>query len=1221
MKVRAVGARSWGWAEAAISWGAEVEAVVPEEQDNQLLRSKFDIHAVHDYATAAHATLPPSGQWDGIVLTTIHTPQESRDLCNLLDRWRPLIVIAALPPATSRARGRKLLPWCPPSYKRTTFAPVSHPAVGGVTTARRVFYHLHRYGETLPPEALMMAPQYPRTLQTALDDTLPGFGPAGGRRGGGLTLEPPGEPGRPGDGDIAGTVTILGQESRHTVWDGEGRAPDISQMQGKQIWVKANSCMSPSRRVVRPLKYHEVLSLWDYEGKLESQFWSGREREAILRKRLQSPPAKMLRSFLFAACERAAGWRKGGGPTNESEDDLAGVTAAVPYSPLELKEGEQGAATKADDADIDLTTWSPPGESPEVGQARQVLRRFAVRWWAHHQTRLAREWLQKQSPPSQADIDGVNDCLRRVAGCTYWDWTRGSRIFFWKIPDEWRGDFRNGVPFWRLSEPPKGYMRNHPSPSREAELATRIKIFKLRYQWFLERGHVTLVVPRFATVKLVVDGVVKEIRVVWDCTANGHNNTLWAPGFMLPSFQEAADLVVKWLPISVGEYLSRGSPVIEYTQSEQTFTKTWLGDIDVGAMFHNFQAHLSDRSSLGARVIHTNNNGSVEEEEFERFGVLNFGNKCSPVIAFQGECRILELAQRPPQDETSEFQWDRAVPNLPFSREYDPSLPRVMLLRKDGELATRQKTYVDDCRVAARGRDRCWLACKQLKSGMNTRGNQASDRKYRPPGLAKGPWKGEIIHTDTPFPMKSTTGKKWGKFRTGLLAIQALGGETGFIDTVSLRRTAGLGVNVTDVYPEGRCYLKGFFNALEAFRAGRDPDGWRLAESWDEARELDSRGVADAMVGQDYPLVTRITSELRAHVDALLSLFASEAPLALPLRPTDKGKLRYVGGDASAEGFSWATQYPSGRLETRHGLWEEAFARGGSNLREAQNQVNHLLADVRAGRHDGCEVWCVTDNAVWAAVWNKGMSSAQHLFSLVVDLKVACRDHEVWLHLLHISGDRMIACGLDGISRGNHDAGVALGYDLRTFITVDRGAFELEGPLLTRWCKSWMGLDYTPPLGIGGWFWEGHQPGVHIWSPPPAAALVALTELASARLKRPYACTHVFLCQRLCWDEEWRRRFGKEVDLWFFLNPGTFWPHRHLEPLIVGISFPLSRSRPWLVRELREEVVEAGRALSALSKTCHVQVGNYLRQLWLRPRVLPPLPRRVVRGVLHSSRT
>ena len=175
-------------------------------------------------------------------------------------------------------------------------------------------------------------------------------------------------------------MTIHGQEDRQTVFDGEGRAPDISQLRDKRIWVKANSCMSPSRRVICQGKYYEVLSLWDYEGKLELQFWSDWEREAILRRRLQCPPAKMLRSFLFAACELVAGWRAGGGPTDDLGEDLVGITVDVPYSPLELKAGRQEAATKADNTDIDLTTWSSPGESPEVGHVRQVLRRFAVRW-------------------------------------------------------------------------------------------------------------------------------------------------------------------------------------------------------------------------------------------------------------------------------------------------------------------------------------------------------------------------------------------------------------------------------------------------------------------------------------------------------------------------------------------------------------------------------------------------------------------------------------------------------------------------------------------------------------------------------------------------------------------------------------------------------------------------------------------------------------------------
>ena len=155
-----------------------------------------------------------------------------------------------------------------------------------------------------------------------------------------------------------------------------------------------------------------------------------------------------------------------------------------------------------------------------------------------------------------------------------------------------------------------------------------------------------------------------------------------------------------------------------------------------------------------------------------------------------------------------------------------------------------------------------------------------------------------------------------------------------------------------------------------------------------------------------------------------------------------------------------------------------------------------------------------------------------------------------------------------------------------------------------------MEADFSPPLEPVEWYWEGHHPGVHIWAPPPAAALAALNELARSRHKRPCHVKHVFLCPRLLWQEEWRRRFEKEMDVWFLLFPGTVWPHNMFEPLVVGISFPMKHRHqtkwgPWLVRQRRDEVLEIGRALSKMSQTCHFRVGNYLRKLWASPWELP----------------
>ena len=161
---------------------------------------------------------------------------------------------------------------------------------------------------------------------------------------------------------------------------------------------------------------------------------------------------------------------------------------------------------------------------------------------------------------------------------------------------------------------------------------------------------------------------------------------------------------------------------------------------------------------------------------------------------------------------------------------------------------------------------------------------------------------------------------------------------------------------------------------------------------------------------------------------------------------------------------------------------------------------------------------------------------------------------------------------MDGCSRGNHNAGISFGLDLRQFIPIDKGDFELQGPLLDGWCRSWMRSSYSSPLQPEGWFYDAHNPGIHLWAPPPAAALIALKQLAQSQQKQPEAVTHVFICQRLLWDKEWRRCFEKEMDLWFFIesssNCNSVQPRLMFEPLRVGISFTMHRQKPWLVRGL-----------------------------------------------------
>ena len=91
----------------------------------------------------------------------------------------------------------------------------------------------------------------------------------------------------------------------------------------------------------------------------------------------------------------------------------------------------------------------------------------------------------------------------------------------------------------------------------------------------------------------------------------------------------------------------------------------------------------------------------------------------------------MELCTGDRKDQANPWHWETVRLNLPCDKDYNPSFPRCMLLRADGELANRWVKYVDDIRVAVRGLACARRVCRSTKALMNSFGNQADDRKYR----------------------------------------------------------------------------------------------------------------------------------------------------------------------------------------------------------------------------------------------------------------------------------------------------------------------------------------------------------------------------------------------------------------------------------------------------------------------------------------------------------
>jgi hypothetical protein len=381
-------------------------------------------------------------------------------------------------------------------------------------------------------------------------------------------------------------------------------------------------------------------------------------------------------------------------------------------------------------------------------------------------------------------------------------------------------------------------------------------------------------------------------------------------------------------------------------------------------------------------------------------------------------------------------------------------------------------------------------------------------------------------------------------------------------------------------------------------------------------------------------------------IKALLKLSDFELPPLRVVRPSRVIQVYYGFGDASGKQFGATIlddhSSKSGLLQEgenehgvrfRIGLWTATKERESSNYKELCNLVNTVSVKARAGRLGNCEFFLFTDNTTAEGCFYRGTSKSKLLHSLVLSLRVLEVEYGMTLHVIHISGNRMIAQGTDGCSRGSLTEGVMAGKDMLTFVDLGRSAIERHPPLLD-WVRSWTGRPTLKPLSPEGWFEEAHgivggSPDhnnvwmphygkggrMFLWAPPPSIADVAWEELLKARHKRSDTF-HVLLVPRIM-TPRWRRLFAKACDFSFVVSPGCpYWPSDMFEPLWVGILLPFVKHRPWCLKRA-PLLLDIGRELRGVLKAGEGNEGNLLRKLTLLPRRVDSLPFHMACGVLH----
>ena len=892
-------------------------------------------------------------------------------------------------------------------------------------------------------------------------------------------------------------------------------------------------------------------------------------------------------------------------------------------------------AVKMDDASVPVNLWNARliSHFPDttfaqslsinkVNWSLDVLRRWLLRrWWKNifisFKTFMTNKWSSQMrflvngsSDGSEygagdfyKDLEAGLDCLHYATMSTWWEWPKGSRLFFWRWAPEFQTFARDGIPVCWL--PGKLPQNKKPQPEVKDKMVKSqmtAKLDKVRQRGYVKEGHVKSLIRFFAVPKGLSD-----IRMVYDGTASGFNDSVWVPSFGLPTV----------------ETLLRG-----------TGPETWMVDLDIADMFLNFMLDEKARELVGVDVSLFFGDGSEEEKriKWERWLRCAMGLKNSPNHAIRAILFAEEFIKGNPNDSSNPFSYSRVELNLPGSRDYDPSVPWFRTMTSDNLLATLLAIYVDDERIHASSEEKAWLAAHQLATRESYLGIQDAARKRRPPSQNAGAWAGSIVKTNNKEVGVLVSEERWGKTRKLIRKWldKLLKDPLHPLNTKELTSDRGFLVYVTRTYRPMVTYLKGMHLTIDGWRQDRDSDGWKRATYHVQRESLEG----DINGSEGYPENVEPVPRLVSDLMALKELTEALHPPIVLVQSKKVMVVKYGFGDASGGGFGSSILGPDG-LEVKLGTWNEQSHFTSSNFREMANFVMLLENEAELGKLDGVEIWLFTDNSTTEAAFHNGTTSSKTLFQLVLRMKKLELYCNTKIHLVHVAGTRMIAQGTDGLSRGNLLEGVMAGKAMKDFVPIHLSAIARSDKLL-HWVRQWTMKDDLQVLDEKDWMWKGQGLGenmwrnrdgmslpvreredLFLWAPPPAVADVAVEFLRTSVHRRPNLY-HVFICPKLM-THKWRKQLLKSCDLSFYVDVGVdHWEQSMHENLLIAIYLPLLHCFPWTYRRSKS-ILEMERQLRQVSKAKTWSQSSVLRKFFKLTRRIPTLQDGVVRSLLSKG--
>ena len=396
------------------------------------------------------------------------------------------------------------------------------------------------------------------------------------------------------------------------------------------------------------------------------------------------------------------------------------------------------------------------------------------------------------------------ECILRASTSSWWVWDQGSRPFFWNFDDEFILDAMYGNKPWIEGHLPRFQARQKPKENGDLAQLVASKFAKVRKLLYVKPTQAKSEIDCFWVPKGDDD-----LRIVYNGTSCGLNPVYWAPWFDLPTV---------------------------HSQLRALLPGYSTGDADIGDMFHNFMQHPSVAPFIGINIIKYNfdyvhelkdlnfileggNSFSdsttwadiIQHHGGECFWRQCMGTRPAPYNSCQTLTRVEEQILGEKDDLNNPFHWDHVRQNLPGMKSYQPSIPKVSKVRKDGLIAVDD---VDDLRATGATREMCFAALQRIGSMLSHMGIQIASRKRRDTGEETGAWAGTVVHTSDQELQLLVSQEKWDKTKEKIYRLKEDVDSGNLLDFKDLESIRGFLIYVSRTYTSMIPYLKGLHQTI-----------------------------------------------------------------------------------------------------------------------------------------------------------------------------------------------------------------------------------------------------------------------------------------------------------------------------------------------------------------------------------------------------------------------